>query len=183
MEIKSIPTRYNNRFFRSRLEARWAVFFDELGVEYDYELDGKIIGGVTYLCDFWIPHIKCWVEIKPGRSTETELSKARSLCMASRFKVYVFEDSMRVSHSAHGDVPQAVCMWPLMPDACGEDEGYSWCECPECGEFGIEFQGRADRLGCKGATCLRSGDRGHNTRSTALVRAYRAAMEKRFEFE
>lgn len=49
MEIKPIETYYNGYRFRSRLEARWAVFFDALGVRYEYEPegyhteDGKII--------------------------------------------------------------------------------------------------------------------------------------------
>jgi hypothetical protein len=34
---KSIQTRYSGRYFRSRLEARWAVFFDALGLKWDYE--------------------------------------------------------------------------------------------------------------------------------------------------
>ena len=32
--IKAIDTVYNGYKFRSRLEARWAVFFDEIGIEY-----------------------------------------------------------------------------------------------------------------------------------------------------
>ena len=41
--IKAIPTTYNHVQFRSRLEARWAAFFDLCGWEWDYEpfdLDG-----------------------------------------------------------------------------------------------------------------------------------------------
>lgn len=35
--ISSKPTIYNDILFRSRLEARWAAFFDLLGFKYDYE--------------------------------------------------------------------------------------------------------------------------------------------------
>jgi hypothetical protein len=38
--IKAIETIYNGYRFRSRLEARWAVFFDALGIEYEYEPEG-----------------------------------------------------------------------------------------------------------------------------------------------
>ena len=38
--IQAIETRYNGYRFRSRLEARWAVFFDEMGIEYEYEIEG-----------------------------------------------------------------------------------------------------------------------------------------------
>lgn len=37
MTIKAIPTRYANCQFRSRLEARWAAFFDLLGWKWEYE--------------------------------------------------------------------------------------------------------------------------------------------------
>ena len=58
MEIKAIETEYNGYRFRSRLEARWAVFFDELGVEYEYEPEGFDLGnGLYYLPDF---RVKCW---------------------------------------------------------------------------------------------------------------------------
>jgi len=37
------------------LEARWAVFFDALGIKYEYEAEGYDLGGVWYLPDFWLP--------------------------------------------------------------------------------------------------------------------------------
>lgn len=38
--IKAIKTEYKGYRFRSRLEARWAVFFDALGVRWEYEKEG-----------------------------------------------------------------------------------------------------------------------------------------------
>jgi hypothetical protein len=35
--IAAIPTLYRGRMYRSRLEARWAAFFDRLGWAYEYE--------------------------------------------------------------------------------------------------------------------------------------------------
>jgi hypothetical protein len=35
--IPSIPTIYNSRRYRSRLEARWAAYFDILGLDHEYE--------------------------------------------------------------------------------------------------------------------------------------------------
>ncbi len=67
MTIKAIETRYKGYRFRSRLEARWAVFFDALGVPYEYEKQGFDLGEVGwYLPDFWLPREKEWVEIKPA---------------------------------------------------------------------------------------------------------------------
>lgn len=51
--MKAIETVYNGYRFRSRLEARWAVFFDELGLDWEYEPEGFDLGdGVYYLPDF-----------------------------------------------------------------------------------------------------------------------------------
>ena len=60
MEIKAIETIYNGYKFRSRLEARWAVFFDNAVIEYEYEPEGFDLGGVWYLPDFYLPWFKCY---------------------------------------------------------------------------------------------------------------------------
>jgi hypothetical protein len=61
--IKAIPTKYNGTQFRSRLEARWAAFFDLLGWPWEYE---------PFDCDGWIPDFALFgaeqqmlVEVKP----------------------------------------------------------------------------------------------------------------------
>lgn len=38
--MQAIQTRYKGYHFRSRLEARWAVFFDTLGILWEYEKEG-----------------------------------------------------------------------------------------------------------------------------------------------
>ena len=66
-EIKAIETVYNGYRFRSRLEARWAVFFDALGVPYEYEKEGYDLGEAGwYLPDFWLPREGIFWEIKHG---------------------------------------------------------------------------------------------------------------------
>jgi hypothetical protein len=64
-QIKAIETRYKGYRFRSRLEARWAVFFDAIGVKWEYEKEGFNLQGEWYLPDFWINDWNCWIEIKP----------------------------------------------------------------------------------------------------------------------
>jgi hypothetical protein len=68
MTIQAIETRYAGCRFRSRLEARWAVFFDRLGVAWEYEPQGYLVGpdNRPYLPDFWLPEEQVWVEIKGG---------------------------------------------------------------------------------------------------------------------
>jgi hypothetical protein len=65
-KIKAIETRYKGYRFRSRLEARWAVFFDALGIEWEYEFEGFVLpNGTSYLPDFYLPDLGIWVEVKP----------------------------------------------------------------------------------------------------------------------
>lgn len=65
MDIKPIETKYKGYKFRSRLEARWAVFFDAVGMPYEYEREGFDVNGRWYLPDFYLPWYRCYVEIKP----------------------------------------------------------------------------------------------------------------------
>ena len=80
-QIKAIETVYKGYRFRSRLEARWAVFFDALGIHYRYELEGLNTQYGKYLPDFWLPHSLeefakqgwgFWVEIKSILPNEPE---------------------------------------------------------------------------------------------------------------
>ncbi len=67
-KIKAIETQYKGYRFRSRLEARWAVFFDALGIEWEYEAQGyELPDGTRYLPDFWLPTFNggMFVEVKP----------------------------------------------------------------------------------------------------------------------
>lgn len=59
----AIPTTYRSCRFRSRLEARWAVFFDHMGIGWQYEPQGYRIGGRPYLPDFLL-ECGTWVEVK-----------------------------------------------------------------------------------------------------------------------
>lgn len=66
MIIKPVETKYRGYRFRSRLEARWAVFFDHLGVPWEYEREGFDLGKHGwYLPDFWLPKEQSWLEVKP----------------------------------------------------------------------------------------------------------------------
>jgi hypothetical protein len=79
--LKAIETRYKGCRFRSRLEARWAVFFDTMGWKWTYESEGyeRNWNGQRHrwLPDFYLPEFKCLVEIKADWSncTKDDLEK------------------------------------------------------------------------------------------------------------
>lgn len=75
--IQAIETEYAGCRFRSRLEARWAIFFDKLGVEWQYEPQGFTLpSGRQYLPDFRLPQLGLWVEVK-GDEREFQADAAR----------------------------------------------------------------------------------------------------------
>lgn len=71
--IKPIETHYAGCRFRSRLEARWAVFFDTLKIKWEYEREGYEVEDRLYLTgtdawyylpDFWLPEYELHAEVK-----------------------------------------------------------------------------------------------------------------------
>lgn len=83
--VKPIETRYKGYRFRSRLEARWAVYFDTVRFEWEYEPEGfEVQPGVWYLPDFWFPGLKLWGEVKPTEFTGPEAAKAVGLVWATK---------------------------------------------------------------------------------------------------
>lgn len=90
MAIKAIETEYNGYRFRSRLEARWAVFFDALGVKYEYEPDGYETEYGKYLPDF---RVKCYG--KRGACNTPKVKDESNLCYSCK---YGHEDSYAYQH-------------------------------------------------------------------------------------
>lgn len=78
-DIPAIQTNYNGNWFSSRLEARWAVYFDSLGVGYEYEQHSFDLPSryKPYPPDFWIFDDYCqeyfWLEIKPSYPIDSEI--------------------------------------------------------------------------------------------------------------
>lgn len=89
--IPAKPVTYGGVTFRSTLEARWAFFFDSLGIRWEYEPGMLSLPGVgPYLPDFWLVAISSWIEIKPSAPTMPEIQKAEGLAAYTRKSVYLF---------------------------------------------------------------------------------------------
>lgn len=110
--MKAIETHFMGYRFRSRLEARWAVFFTEMGWEWQYEKEGFVLPSGYYLPDFWIATINMWAEIKPQPMTDKEKRFARELAQES-FPVLCLDtpEPMNVPYFGY----------------CKKHEGYEFC--------------------------------------------------------
>lgn len=143
MNHQAIETRYAGCHFRSRLEARWAVFFDHLGIRWEYEPQGfdcywrLALEDATfpYLPDFWLPDKNMWVEVK-GALTNDEcvrlLNAAAHLCRSC-------DGGGGVGMLVLGPVPNPE--WDVAPTALhfhkGDLLGYAWTGQPaECAGYG-----------------------------------------------
>jgi hypothetical protein len=187
---RAIETFYNGYRFRSRLEARWAVFYDTLRIPYRYEMQGFVLpGGVPYLPDFWLPEQDCWIEIKGQEPTGVERQKAEALCRETKKNVYVFygdcwyPDDLWPPEWAEPDGPAEQWDWFVyIEDGAVQgdvtwDNFHCWCECPTCGRLGIQFEGRGGRI------CRHDGYDDHSPAfgTPRMTTAYLAARQARFE--
>lgn len=124
MTIQAIETRYAGHRFRSRLEARWAVFFDALGISWEYEPQGYVVNGTPYLPDFLVyPNTDgaFWLEIKAVFPSDDELAKARGLAEGSGIPAFVYW--------AKPEVPAPDLSHLDMDQLCGWDtDGYIWTD-------------------------------------------------------
>lgn len=140
--MKAIETRYKGYRFRSRLEARWAVFFDALNLQWSYEEEGyKMPDGTYYLPDFKVTNLDGCVqfyEIKPSGQTHDD-------------KFACFAESLRNTASEMAD-PQAVMLSGDPYEYLIEQRGAVYKTCPRClfiGEpaYGSNFSQHAE-FGC-----------------------------------
>lgn len=195
MSIKPIETYYNGYRFRSRLEARWAVFFDEVGIKYQYEPEGFVLSdGTYYLPDFYLPDLRLWVEVKGVMDME------------SKKKINLFSEELNWTDSRLwilGDIPKPFdntyelydeefvedAFWVFAKEAA--DGPYLPCICPACGRVGVEFDGRGWRvddcteqdtpLVFPEAGSLHHEDKGYSFHAPIIQNAYKKARQARFE--
>jgi hypothetical protein len=171
---------YDGYRFRSRLEARWAVFFKTLGVPYEYEKEGYRTGHVWYLPDFWLPEQDCWIEIKGQAPDEQEIEQVSLLARGTKKDVYVFSGPIVLPVDGESIQPNEdgaeVHFWLEEERKMAFDQPYYWCECSICGKVDICFCGWTERLDCRHIKV-----KGPNRASLRLAIAYAAARSARFE--
>lgn len=191
IEIKAIETIYGGCRFRSRLEARWAVFFTRLGLDWEYEPQGFVVGRRfgrprPYLPDFYLPNLGLYVEIKPALADEVDPDGV------SRWEDFAGEVAAEWDHDRAamfcGQIPNPDTVshnGPPCPERWYDagvyitgDFEYAWCSCPSGKHFGIEWQARGGRIFCG---CPRiSDDRYFSGNDPRILNAYGAARAARF---
>jgi len=83
----AIPRVYSGITFRSTTEARFARWFDLLGLTWTFEAEGYRDGSVCAMPDFWLPQVACHVEIK--HADDYNRAKFHAVARASGYSVLV----------------------------------------------------------------------------------------------
>jgi hypothetical protein len=113
--MKAIETVYKGYRFRSRLEARWAVFLDAMGIRWQYEVEGfELEDGTRYLPDFFLPTFcgGMWIEVKPEGG---DFSKAKLFAEQMPAAIWLAEGEPRpvfyLASSIHKSCPSCDREW------------------------------------------------------------------------
>jgi hypothetical protein len=142
-EIKAKPTKYKNTLFRSRLEAKWAIFFDELGIKWKYEpeFDYVEFGGflIPYKPDFYLPDYDLWIEVKAKSIRQLSDGEIRKIVgwAKTNLEILVLSGEPRIPHEDTKAHYQYIYN-PKKKKIYGPVGNMWWCECPECGK--IDFR-------------------------------------------
>ena len=121
--FRPIETFYHGILYRSRLEARWAVFLRELGITTEYEKEGfHLHDGGLYLPDFWLPQVRMWGEVKPNDRRDrlvvdpVALRKGVAVAMGTRHPLVFFDGP-----------PRDTNYWAIWPDEM-DPVGWDWID-------------------------------------------------------
>lgn len=126
MSITPLETRYAGCRFRSRLEARWAVFFDHLGIKWEYEPQGYTVGPSKrpYLPDFRLPELQAFVEVK-GEADRLDTKLLAEFTREQPERGYMFTLVLgSVPAMRLGKIPTHTVFMPVFDfrDYVGDDE-------------------------------------------------------------
>lgn len=177
--MQSIQTEWRGHKFRSRLEARWAVAFEAMGIAWEYEYEGFRLGdGSQYLPDFLLHGLTgrhsgdLWVEVK-GSEDDESLSKVAAFAKESPIYLVtgiptVYDDG--AWWRGMEDVAYHQCPYGLSPFNFMTVDG-------DCfgAYLGVGADGTPQLFG-DDSNYLRDAD----DKATAL--AYQAASKARFEY-
>lgn len=188
--MRALQTKHNGVLYRSRTEARWAVFFEQMGWTFVYEPEGYDLDGEWYLPDFWLQEFEMFVEIKAEAPTEAEIAKAEALHKYSRKRVILIAGSPGIEtyqiiewrdgkRAGHG-VPVEMFNGDIEVDCC-------FLSCRRCENSVIACLSEKDmymswdELLPPGEKCSRRdcGDR-YPVISRRMKAAYEAAQNSRF---
>lgn len=167
-QMKALPTWYDGVLYRSRTEARWAIFFDHLEIKFTYEDSGFLTDGTSYLPDFLLVSQAIIAEVKPSFDADPDgVQKLRNLVAARGL-----ERGVVLPAITSGPMPLLL----IGPDGKGEtweDDRATWLICHSGYHFDIQPY---PERGCKDC----GNENGYWYDAAEIGRAYAFARNYRF---
>lgn len=191
-EIQMLPTFYAGIKFRSRLEARWAIFFDHCGIKWEYEPEGYLLeDGTCYRPDFLIHGLvgrvkgDLFVEVK-GKLTKKDATKISMFINGKRgidpeicdtfARPLLLVGNIFTHNNGKGYISRCFDMWMYERCPCYV-EYFSYItidgDCFGCA-LGVNHNGEAETFGADSSyTCMCDEDK--------TDAAFRIALNARFD--
>lgn len=184
-KIKAIETVYKGCRMRSRLEARWAVCLDKLGISWEYEPEGFDLEGAKYIPDFYLPGLGVYFEVKPPEGMSEDATNKAYQLVRTTHKTLVFSgDPFAISNESNRHSPMWRFFYLDYKDFQGVrnlDDTY-FGECSACGEIqlcGRDFWDSTGRsIASVNCECYKDID----IWTDSIEAAYSKARKARFEF-
>jgi len=130
------PTQYRNQIFKSTLEARWAVFFDQLKLNWKYEPKRHVFGhGYSYTPTFFVQDIG-WIEVNP---TIDELHKVISKLYFFKKRICSYGGDFFVFCASEAS-DQIIFSIIEIIDRLKIIEGFEFAYCSHCEKYILESQ-------------------------------------------
>jgi hypothetical protein len=181
MASKGIETWWSGVLFRSRGEAKWAVFLDHLGVPWEYETQGFDTDGTWYLPDFIIFAAtgKIWAERKSSWEDDPGgIAKFRHFALwrpqPSRAALLIGEPSLEGEHLVIGGDDSLDD--PL--NGPWEDDCQTWRPCPSGHHFDLAYPGKYRSKFAEDGCPPSPGNPGEDRIEAAVA----AALSERFKY-
>ena len=139
MAVKPIETSYNGYRFRSRLEARCAVFLDAAKIPYSYEPEGFTFDdGTNYLPDFYLPEQDTFLECKGVMGTKDE-HKIMQLAKSTGKRIIIINPDLTIREATYAENMHDFFPWEEEKEGLYTEEA-ALGECYKCGKkffFGV----------------------------------------------
>lgn len=102
--MQAIETVWNGYRFRSRLEARWAIVFESMGADWEYEPNGFVLDdGTTYLPDFLLHDVGIYDDNHRGEKIDLYVEVKGKWTVSDTKKVQKFSGGKPIY--LVGDIP------------------------------------------------------------------------------
>lgn len=185
--MKPIPTEYKGTLYRSKLEARWAVFFDAIGFHVMYEPFDKLINkanGIEYKPDFYLlqgitpekgVHSNILIEIKPCEPSQQYINFLERFHDPDKSIILVCVGEPTLQQP-NGYILRMKREKGMPTKKTELVKGFVALRCDECGRYELNehdfYQSFGGYLSC---------ERFHNTRTKSNEYAAKVAQSFRFD--